>query len=182
MNDIVKTLKTARMLPESLSEDDFERHFFSWCGSTNVVWRRDILPPLRTVWKSTNGVLSEELKALATFLECNATEYSALSIFAVQNELGSFLGPRLFWWPRGVPSGRFSAIVSSRLGRSLDEQVKWLQLVRAASRRVEANGILCVDSSTWAGPIIERAGELFSAAVLRCDTSGENRLDLGYNI
>ena len=80
----------------------------------------------------------------------------------------SWLGPRLMWWPRGVPEGRQVAWVSSRLGRAIDERPDWFAVLRSAAAKFDpARDVLLTAPSTTVDRFLERAAILFGLRRLR---------------
>ena len=80
----------------------------------------------------------------------------------------SWLGPRLLWWPRGVPEGRQVAWVSSRLGRAIDERPDWFAVLRSAAAKFDpARDVLLTAPSTTVDRFLERAAILFGLRRLR---------------
>ncbi|MCH2129322.1 MAG: hypothetical protein MK179_09275 [Pirellulaceae bacterium] len=74
-----------------------------------------------------------------------------------------WLGNRILWWPNGVPEGERTAIVSSRLGRRLEEKQDWFEFFRDACANVHQRGELLISaSSTTTGHFVEQATSLFS--------------------
>jgi hypothetical protein len=81
-----------------------------------------------------------------------------------------WLGCRLVWWPCGVPSGRRVALVSSRLGRALDNQKTWFTVLRAACAKIDCReDLLLTSMSTTTAAYVERAASLFGLRVLRIE-------------
>jgi hypothetical protein len=79
-----------------------------------------------------------------------------------------WIGTRLIWWPNGVPEFRRVSIVSSRLGRRLDLQRRWFDLLRTCVLRLDAEteGVVAVES-TAAAAFVLRTAELFGVPALR---------------
>ena len=79
-----------------------------------------------------------------------------------------WLGPRLMWWPRGVPEGRKVAWASSRLGRAIDERPDWFAVLRSAAAKFDpARDVLLTAPSTTVDRFLERAAILFGLRRLR---------------
>lgn len=82
--------------------------------------------------------------------------------------LRHWIGVRLAWWPHGVPAGRTVAIVSSRLGRKLDEHSGWFAALRTACLRLDSQADLLVTAAgTTTARFVERCAALFGLRVLR---------------
>jgi hypothetical protein len=79
-----------------------------------------------------------------------------------------WIGPRLLWWPRGIPEGRNVAWVSSRLGRAIDERPDWFAVLRSAVAKLDPQrDVLLTASSTTVDRFLERAAILFGLRRLR---------------
>ncbi|MFM9961306.1 MAG: hypothetical protein ACKV2Q_08775 [Planctomycetaceae bacterium] len=79
-----------------------------------------------------------------------------------------WLGPRLMWWPRGVPQGRKVAWVSSRLGRAIDQRPDWFAVLRSATAKIDPDrDVLLTASGTTVDRFLERAAILFGLRRLR---------------
>ena len=78
-----------------------------------------------------------------------------------------WLGPRLFFWPQGIPGRRRVSIVSSRLKQRLDEESWWFDLLRTALLRIDPRrDVLCTVAGTAAHRFVCRAAELFGRSLL----------------
>jgi len=78
-----------------------------------------------------------------------------------------WLGPRLFFWPKGIPGRRRVSIVSSRLKQRLDEESWWFDLLRTALLRMDpTHDVLCAVAGTAAHRFVCRAAELFGRSLL----------------
>ncbi len=78
-----------------------------------------------------------------------------------------WLGPRLFFWPQGIPRRHRVSIVSSRLKQRLDEESWWFDLLRTATLRSDpTHDVLCAVAGTAAHRFVCRAAELFGRSVL----------------
>jgi len=81
---------------------------------------------------------------------------------------GEWLGPRLIWWPCGIPAGRRVGFASSHLGRRLDRRGRWFRAFRAACGRLDPHRELIVTGSTTTTDAFAlRAAALFGMPVLR---------------
>lgn len=82
--------------------------------------------------------------------------------------LDRWLGPRLLWWPSGIPEGRKVTWVSSRLGRAIDERPDWFAVLRSAVAKLEPKrDLLLTAPSTTVDRFLERAAILFGLRRLR---------------
>ena len=90
------------------------------------------------------------------------SDAAIMEFLPVRAQPNGCLGHIVFW-PTGIPSGRISAILSSRLGRELDQHRAWFRALRATCARVaeEQHFILNV-SGTTAARFLPRATELFA--------------------
>ena len=78
-----------------------------------------------------------------------------------------WLGPRIFFWPQGIPAQRRVSIVSSRLRQRLDEESWWFDLLRTAVLRTDPTlDLLCVVAGTTSHRFVCRAAELFGRSLL----------------
>lgn len=70
-------------------------------------------------------------------------------------------GVRLIWWPEGIPSFRRVSLLSSRLGRQLDQRRRWFDLLRTALLRLhrDSEGVVTVEG-TAAAPAVRRGARL----------------------
>ncbi len=82
--------------------------------------------------------------------------------------LERWLGPRLMWWPSGLPEGRKVAWVSSRLCRAIDERPDWFAVLRSATAKLDPQrDLLLTTSGTTVDRFLERAAILFGLRRLR---------------
>ncbi len=82
--------------------------------------------------------------------------------------LERWLGPRLMWWPSGLPEGRKVAWISSRLGRAIDERPDWFAVLRSATAKLDPHqDLLLTASGTTVDRFLERAAILFGIRRLR---------------
>ena len=78
-----------------------------------------------------------------------------------------WLGPRVFFWPQGIPARRRVSIVSSRLKQRLDEESWWFDLLRTAVLRTDPTlDLLCAVTETAPHHFVCRAAELFGRSLL----------------
>jgi hypothetical protein len=85
--------------------------------------------------------------------------------------LRDWLGPRLFWWPRGVPSLRRIAVVSSRIGRRWDRCSSWFASLRRVCEQLDPSVAMLLSSDgAAASPFVIRAAQLFGLPRLRIKT------------
>ena len=78
-----------------------------------------------------------------------------------------WLGPRMFFWPQGIPAQRRVSIISSRLKQRLDQESWWFDLLRTAVLRTDPTlDLLCVVTETASRRFVCRAAELFGRSVL----------------
>ena len=91
--------------------------------------------------------------------------------------LTRWLGHRLFFWPTGIPQGRRVGIVSSRLGRALDEKRDWFGVLRTACLRLDpVRDILLTAAETTTFRFLEHCAARFGLRVLRVDVTGTSDL------
>jgi hypothetical protein len=78
-----------------------------------------------------------------------------------------WVGPRLFFWPRGIPRRHRVSFVSSRLKQRLDQEARWFDLLRTATLRTDpAHDVLCAVAGTASHRFVCRAAEIFGRAIL----------------
>ena len=86
-----------------------------------------------------------------------------------------WIGVRLIWWPRGVPELRRVGIVSSRLGRQLDQRQQWFDALRMTVQRMDPlnETLVCVPGTTTY-PFARRTAELFGVQQLDLQIAQDN--------
>jgi len=78
-----------------------------------------------------------------------------------------WLGPRILFWPQGIPARRRVSIISSRLKQRLDEESWWFDLLRTAVLRTDPTlDLLCAVTGTASHRFVCRAAELFGRSSL----------------
>jgi hypothetical protein len=81
-----------------------------------------------------------------------------------------WIGRRLFWWPRGIPSQQRLGVVSSRLGRPPYKHRDWFAALQCLCRDlVPRQMILVTAAGTTTCRYLTRCSELFQLPLLRCD-------------
>lgn len=145
----------------------------------------DLFPVLREAsqcWANRAMKSSEVRQAqqLVRLLEWLATTSAKLTYgwpSDTQYLVESWIGPRLIWWPHGIPVGRKVAWMSSRLGRAIDERPDWFAVLRSAAAKLDAeHDLLLTSSSTTTGRFLERAATLFGLRLLRIHTETSRSL------
>jgi len=92
-----------------------------------------------------------------------------------------WLGPRLAWWPQGIPAGRRIGLASSRLGRRLESQTLWFTTLRTICARTDARrDRLLVATGTTAAHLVERCATLYGRRVLRMEIANDQRALAGW--
>ncbi|MFV2067551.1 MAG: hypothetical protein ACC645_11270 [Pirellulales bacterium] len=77
---------------------------------------------------------------------------------------------RLVWWPDGLPTGRWTGVASSRLGRQFEARQSWFAALQSLCRAMDAaNDWLVAVDATAAEQFVRRAAELFHRNVLSVD-------------
>ncbi|MBC7817321.1 MAG: hypothetical protein IAG10_10570 [Planctomycetaceae bacterium] len=136
----------------------------------------DLLPLLTEaaqsgVARAKNAREQRQAANVARLLAWSRRGEAMLTLSWPQSEdqsLERWLGPRLLWWPRGVPEGRKVAWVSSRLGRAIDERPDWFAVLRSAAAKLDpARDVLLTAPSTTVDRFLERAAILFGLRRLR---------------
>ena len=105
----------------------------------------DLLPLLIEAWRRVEANNSHKStqwhpSPLRIWLEEQREQGARLTVGLADlknDALDRWLGPRLAWWPRGLPHGRRVGIVSSRVGRNLDEQGNWFSALRTVCAKLD---------------------------------------------
>ena len=134
----------------------------------------ELLPFLSLAWKNTVACRTgSAAKSAAGVLERlqSAQQAGAEMTWGfpgvAPDRSGQWLGGRLAWWPRGVPQGRRVGLVSSRLGRNVDQQRPWFAVLRTACMKLDPSRDLIVTSDSIASHrFVQRCGALFGVPVL----------------
>ena len=146
--------------------------------STPISWKPgdDLLPMLADAVQCSAS-LPEHTKphrsatALVRLLSWAQQNGAQLTLGWPSNDdrpLENWLGPRLLWWPRGVPEGRKVAWLSSRLGRAINERPDWFAVLRSAAVKLDPQrDLLLTASGTTVDRFLERAAILFGIRRLR---------------
>ena len=169
--DLLNELIKAGLFPHGVSKEQAQlecSHGFDLLPSLLEAWQAHLLAT--TSGKKTN--LFEKQRNIQAIAELGRrSESGAKLTLGVPGPTSSacehWLGTRLIWWPHGVPGCDRTSIVSSRLGRRLDERPIWFATFRAACAHALANQrVLVSSSSTTTGQFVERAAQLFSVPSL----------------
>lgn len=145
----------------------------------------DLFPALREVsqhWakRATRSSEVRQAQQLVRLHDWVATTSAKLTYGwpnDAQDVVDSWIGPRLIWWPQGIPVGRRVAWVSSRLGRAIDERPDWFAVLRSAAAKLDTEqDLLLTSSSTTTGQFLERAAALFSLRLLRIQIEANRSL------
>lgn len=84
------------------------------------------------------------------------------------SQVTNWVGRRLIFWPRGIPTGRRVGIVSSRLGRPREKHPRWFAAFRELCRQLPRdNSLLLTACGTVTDPYLQRCGELFAHRLVR---------------
>ena len=140
----------------------------------------NLLPLLVALWdnESATGSPGET----PAWLRRQQADGAALTVgFPGSQQAGvqNWLGPRLAWWPQGIPRGRTVGLASSRLGRPLDEKQAWFAMLRAACSRTDAEqDILVTAAATATSRFVVRAADLFERRLLCIEASSNDALPL----
>ncbi len=114
-----------------------------------------------------NGLAEEAASLAADWFRSQCRAGAALSLEFRNSPRNSWLGNRLFWWPQGTVPGRTVSLVTSRLGKRLDDKSTWFAVLRAACAKLGDDEWLVACKETAAGPFVERCAELFGLRLLR---------------
>ena len=146
----------------------------------------DLLPRLREasqrwanrVTKSNEVRQAQQLVRLHEWLASTNAKLTNGWPSDTQCLVESWIGPRLIWWPHGIPVGRKVAWMSSRLGRAIDERPDWFAVLRSAAAKLDTKqDLLLTSSSTTTGRFLERAATLFGLRLLRIHTETTRSLN-----
>ncbi len=101
----------------------------------------DILPAIVMAWSlvDVSGPERRRGRRLQTWAQGQMVVGARLTI-GPDSECGDgfrrWNGVRLVWWPRGIPAGQRIGLVSSRLGRNLNQSQDWFRVFRTACAKV----------------------------------------------
>jgi hypothetical protein len=146
----------------------------------NEPWR-DLLPPIIDVWNRLDGSCDD---ADSSVLRPRRDAWIRLHLAGGQMTWGipsptaaAWLGTRLAWWPRGVLRGRRVGLISSRLGRNIEQHKAWFAALRTACIRLDpACDLLLTADSSALHRFVRRCGQLFGVPALCIEVGQENRL------
>ncbi|MEQ9408757.1 MAG: hypothetical protein RIK87_13560 [Fuerstiella sp.] len=126
---------------------------------------------------SAGGNQSPHATVLPAFPEVADGRHATVSLTLPELPVDAFvdwLGPRLIWWPQGMPKHRRTAIISSRLGRRKDQKRWWFDALRTAVLHSDFDSeMLCSAPDTAAAAAVARAGELFGMPRLKLEIAPE---------
>ncbi|NOX57024.1 MAG: hypothetical protein GXP27_21815 [Planctomycetes bacterium] len=162
---LVEVLVGAKMLPTGLREELLPSVS---CGI-------DLFPVIRDAWATGRERLTvaerRQAKRVVSWIDAQRRHSARLTFGLVGGRTAmvrAWLGPRLAFWPQGVPTGRRVGLISSRLGRALDEKPEWFRAVRAACGRLQAErDVLVTAVGTTTCPVLERCAVHFGLRLLR---------------
>jgi hypothetical protein len=133
----------------------------------------DLLPPLLDFLASGVQAGDESRRRGAMLLRLRAEQLRGARLtWGIPGDPAAkrWLGPRLAWWPRGIPAGRRIGLVSSRLGQQPERHKSWFAVLRAVCTRLDpARELLVTAAETATQPFVQRCGELFGLPVLVID-------------
>jgi hypothetical protein len=141
---------------------------------------KELLPLLTQLWNAAPAAVTRGEGAVRTrqwlqIQEACGAELSLGIAGCDDDMLARWLGPRLAWWPRGVPQGRRVGLISSRLGRKLDCQQAWFKVLRTACAQIDPQkDVLLTAASTTTARFIERCASLFGLRLLRVDLAADD--------
>ncbi|MBM84308.1 MAG: hypothetical protein CMJ78_27445 [Planctomycetaceae bacterium] len=81
----------------------------------------------------------------------------------------AWLGDRLWWWPTGIPNARCLGVISSHLGKSLEQRREWFDALRTLALRCDSSTVLVSVPQTTTCSFVDRAAELFGLDRLRVE-------------
>lgn len=145
---------------------------------------REILSLLYAAWERATGADASPAQAADPLhVWRNRSLADGCSLRFIGENCGhrgifELLGPRLLWFPGGVPSKTLLGLASSRLGREIERKEAWFQVLRATCARCdEATEMLLTARGTVPARFVVRCRELFGVEVLeiippRCNDVG----------
>ncbi|MGB6044598.1 MAG: hypothetical protein WBF93_15675 [Pirellulales bacterium] len=140
--------------------------------------RTNLIPPLLDTWRTEPS----ERSNAAEWLSDQHRRGAALTVgYAGKQEHAAraWLGLRLAWWPSGIPSGRRVGVACSRLGRRLDRQQAWFDVLRAACGKIDRRlDVLVSSGDSAAAALVRRAAELFDLRLLTIETPTDDEAAL----
>ena len=142
-------------------------------GGVPLTTPGNLLPTLQEIWNTAQlstdkGRTRQRHARRRAWVMAQAAQGAALTVENdPPNRQTAWHGPRLVWWPRGVPTGMRIGLASSRLGRRLDTQEDWFTVFRAACSKVDRQReILLTAAATTTARFVARAAELFDVHAL----------------
>lgn len=145
---------------EIMKERQMARFAFSEYPDLTCLFRATCAFPKNPMLSGDNTTAHSRGSYFARF--SHLSDAAIMEFLPVASLPNGCLG-HLIYWPTGMPSGRFTSILSSRLGRELDQHRAWFRALRAICARVaeEQHFVLNV-SGTTAARFLPRATELFA--------------------
>jgi len=137
-----------------------------WNKESLANWKRggNLLPAILRCWDAASG--SPQRRA---WLQQQVDQGAELALLPAA--ASKWIGWRLRWCKRPIPTGRWIGLASSRLGRQLDSQAAWFTVFRAACTKVDRRRELLVTAAaTTTHRFVARASELFDVRVVCIDT------------
>ena len=144
----------------------------------------DLLPFLLDAWRqppSMAGASASHRRdsRMADDLARHAANAARLTWGTADGSCGrvaAWIGERLIWWPRGIPVGRRVGVVSSRLGRMLEDRFSWFAALRAVCQAMDPRReILVTAEGTTTARFLRRASLLFEIPLLSFSVSRPNQ-------
>lgn len=130
----------------------------------------DILPTIAMAWSRADVAGSERKRGsrLLAWMQAQIAGGARLTCGPDPARYDGFRrwsGERFIWWPRGIPAGERVGLISSHLGRNLNQAHDWFRALRATCAKVDRRHVLVTAATTTTHPFARRAAELFE---LRC--------------
>ncbi len=163
--DVANLLAKAKWLPPC-----------SDCGDAGGAADGDLLEWIQRQWSGceTSGASGRSGNAMLQWLHAWRRCGARLTLDVtkpVHAGLFDWLGRRLVWWPRGVPSLRRIAVVSSRIGRRWDRCSGWFASLRQVCGQLDPSASMLLSSEGAAAfRFVTRAARVFGLPLLRIKT------------
>jgi hypothetical protein len=148
--------------------------------SSELLLGDDILPAIANAWSlaEVSGTELRRGRRLQSWAEGQMAVGARLTI-GTDAEGDGFCrwnGLRLVWWPGGIPIGERVGLVSSHLGRNLNQSHDWFRVFRAACAKVDRRReVIVTAATTTTHGFACRAAKLFDLRLLLLTPPGKSQ-------